>query len=122
MSIESDLFDGVSGALGHDRVFPPPLPNGILFPAVTYARITTGRIRSHDGTSAVRPLFQLSCWDPSAKTASEVARELISYFEDARCLIQDDRGPFWEEGANVHRRDLDVLVWATLDEEVSASS
>ena len=98
------------------------MPLGVVFPAVTYVRITTRRIVSHDGTSAVRPMFQFSCWDPNSRVASELARDVITYWEGQGCRIEDDRGPFWQDGPRLHRRDLDVRLWASLEEEVSAAS
>lgn len=122
MSIESNIADGLAIALGHSRIYPPPLPIKVVYPAVTYVRVATKRVHSHDGTSAVRPLFQFSCWDTSALVANELARELVDYWEGLGCFIEDDRGPFWEPAPKVHRRDLDVRLWAGLDEEVSAAS
>lgn len=122
MSIEQDIFDQLSQELGHDRIYPAPLPLAVVYPAVTYVRVATRRVHSHDGTSAVRPLFQFSCWDPSAKQANVLARNLVEFWESAGCFIEDDRGPFWEPAPKIHRRDLDVRLWASLDEEVSEAS
>lgn len=126
MSVESDFVSFLRDTLGHERVYPYPMrmDGSVVLPALTYVRVATERIRSHDGTSAVRPLFQVSVWGQSAKDASEVAIELVDAIEALRPFwpIEDDRGPFYENSLKLHRRDLDIRVWATLEEEVSPIS
>jgi len=120
MSIESEIFDELRATF--DRVLPAgKVELGTLMPCVTYQRISTRRLRSHDGTSAVQPLFQIDCWADSALSARVAGGDVIEIFEPqiGHYMIDDDRGPRWDPDAKLYRRTVDVRVHTGAESEVS---
>lgn len=120
MSFETEIIDTLVNDVGldTDHVQADTLAQGTTFPAVTYLRIDTRRVRSHDGTSLVGPLFQISCWGSTPTQARELARAVVQAW-DARigfALVEDDRDVN-EPNPKLFRRDVDVRLWAGLELE-----
>ncbi|MDP9301841.1 MAG: DUF3168 domain-containing protein [Actinomycetota bacterium] len=120
MTLESDIVDQLSTDLGHSRIFPAPLPQGTQLPAVVYQRITTARLRAHEGTVLVGPLIQFTCWSNTARDAFDLGRAVVSSWENrlGEALVEDTRDGY-EPGAKLYRRDVDVRLWASLDDELA---
>jgi hypothetical protein len=123
MTLESDIVDQMEIDLGHSRIFPAPLPQGTVLPAVVYQRILTGRLRGHEGTVLVGPLIQFTCWGHSARDANELGREVTASWENrlGEALVEDTRDSY-EPAAKLYRRDVDVRLWASLEEELAELS
>lgn len=61
-------------ALVAARIYPSLLPQDPTLPAITYQRITTGRVRSLSGLSGLAfPRLQLNCWATTPEGARAIA-------------------------------------------------
>lgn len=122
MSFETEIVDYLGGELGQDP-FPDSLPEGAVLPAVVYQRIDTQRVRSHDGTSLVGPLFQFSCWASTPLQARALARQVVQAWEARMgfALVTDDRD-VPEPNPKLFRRVVDVRLWAGLEMDEPVSS
>jgi hypothetical protein len=123
VTLESDIVDQLETDLGHSRIFPVPLPQGTVLPAVVYQRILTGRLRAHEGTVLVGPLIQFTCWGHSARDAFDLGRAVTASWENrlGEALVEDTRDSY-EPAAKLYRRDVDVRLWASLEEELAELS
>jgi len=118
MSIDSDVYDTLT--LAADNVYPVSVPPKALFPAVTYRRVSARRIRSHDGTSLIGPLYQFTCWDTSAIVARQTARAVVEIWEPlmAECQIENHYETY-DPGQKLFGAIVDVRIWAH-EEEVAS--
>lgn len=110
MSIATEVFDTLS--LAAANVYPISVPPGAKFPAVTYQRITTARARSHDGTSLVGPLFQVTCWDTSPTVARQTAEDIVEVWEPmlSHAQIENHRETY-DPSQKLFGVSVDVRVW-----------
>ena len=115
-------------ALVSDRVYPLILPQGSLFPAIRYQRISTprGQYRTMDGfANYASPRMQLDCWDltfDGVLVLGQAVYGLLEGFhgtvdglridaistEDEGNEVETDIGP---DGATLFRQRLDVIVY-----------
>ena len=100
------------------RIRPFPLPETEPMPAISYARISTGRRHKYLGRSNVQlPVIQLTCWGSTPDEAMAVV-EAVDAALDSRsipgaqvCLVQDLRPAMFEPSPRpLWRGDLDVLI------------
>lgn len=64
---------GVAALVG-PRVYPVRLPTNVTLPAVSYQRISSTRLHSHQGASGLaHPRLQVDCWGRSYSSARGVA-------------------------------------------------
>ncbi|MBA2627184.1 MAG: DUF3168 domain-containing protein [Gemmatimonadales bacterium] len=117
------LTDPTVGALLKGGVHPLILPQGTTaFPAITYQRIATVRVRSQEGPSGLaRPRVQVDCWakkfDQSAELGAAVRHRLDGYrgpvpgSEDVQSIeLVTDREEY-DPQALLHRHSADYYVW-----------
>jgi hypothetical protein len=125
VTIDSDVFDVLTGIAGAGNVFPdalPLLPKGASnpLPAITYLRVSTQRVRSHEGDSMIGALYQCTCWDATALGARalgrEVAAEWASRIGQARVENEFDH---YDPGQKLYARIVDVRVWTNQEEAAS---
>lgn len=123
MSFETDLFAAlVASDVVDERVYPVVLPQGVSYPAITYQRVSTARIRAHEGTSLVGPLFQVTCWHTSPVVARDVKRGVVEALEGTyQCLVENTLEMF-EPETKLTKVIIDVRLWAGLEEEVTDAS
>lgn len=121
MTTDADLVDVL--AMVNDNVHPAPYPLGAELPVLTYQRISTRWVRSHQGISVGFGLYQIVAWDRTASAARAARRELLGILEPmiGTAFVEDVRDGYDPE-RKVFRADLDVRWWADLDEEVGVSS
>jgi hypothetical protein len=123
VSFDSEIVDYLSTELGHDHIYPDSLVEGATLPAVVYQRISTARVRSHDGTSLVGPLYQFACWATTPLAARALARQVIEAWEARMgyALVENDRD-MPAPSPKLFRRDVDVRLWDGLDADLNAVS
>jgi hypothetical protein len=70
-------YSGLSALVG-DRIYPLKLPQGVILPAVTYQRISTPRVITHDqGTGGLAmPRFQFSAYDDGYSSVKAVIKQI----------------------------------------------
>ena len=78
------IADGAIGAVVGDRIYPMFIPQGATLPCLTYQRISTPRIVTHDSSGATgdlaSPRFQFDAWaetQKEAKAISDVLRGVL---------------------------------------------
>jgi hypothetical protein len=109
------------------RCYPNVLPQGVLYPAVRYARISTPRseFRTLDGKANYQsPRFQLDAYALKHSDALKLGQAIYQHLEGFKgtvnglridfCSIDDEAGEFEpavaEGGQGVHRQRLDVII------------
>lgn len=66
-----------------DRIYPLVLPPDPTFPAITYTRISTPRVRCLTGSSHLAmPRFQFTAWARSYDAAKVLVDEIITALND----------------------------------------
>lgn len=113
-------YPGMTALIG-DRMYPTNIPEGATLPLVTYQRISTPRLRSHNGPSGLaHPRFQFNCWGRSYDEASRVAQQLVFGIEGFRGLmagvevqagfVEDERDDY-DTVTRQYRRMVDAILW-----------
>ncbi len=125
--MEDGLFSFLSGEqtisdLVGSRIFPLKLPQAVTYPAVTYQRIDTERIRSFGGPSGLaHSRIQLDLWDKTysgVKALADAVRRVLDGFKGLMgaediggvSLLSDSDSPF-ESGVEVFRLSQDYSIW-----------
>lgn len=113
-------------ALVSGRIFADSVPQGAIYPAVSYQRVSPGPRSSAMGKDSglVRPRYQLTAWaqEPNARSAADAVATQI------RLALQRTSGTFagvevqeifiegdtalHEPGTQVKGTAVDALVWA----------
>jgi hypothetical protein len=69
------------------RVHPIKLPQNPVYPSITYSRVSTQRLVSHDGDSnLIKARLQISLWAARYEDAKELAAEVTQLLQ---CLKAD---------------------------------
>ena len=114
-------------ALVSTRVYPNKLPETVTFPAITYQRIDSPRVLTHDtsgATGTARPRFQFDAWGTtyaSAKAVTDAIRAALNGYVGAMgtggstvtvqsSLIQDERFDDFGD-AGILRISSDYIIW-----------
>jgi hypothetical protein len=128
MSVESAIrgklvaASGVTNVVGQ-RIYPHFVPQGRAYPAITYFRVDTARVDSHDQAGGLfNSRFQIDLWgaDPDVLfTLAEAVRAVLNGFRGTTggvafgaILLADERDGPYEPGAELFRRSQDYFVWA----------
>ena len=131
ITIEEGLFAYLSAnagvsALVSTRIYPNKLPQTVTLPALTYQRIDSPRVHSHDSSGSVgtaRPRFQFDCWATTyaaAKALSDALRGALNGYKGTMgttspvtvqsALIQSERFDDYAD-AGVCRISCDYIIW-----------
>ena len=121
MSIETGLKAKLTAAAttAAGRVYPKVIPQDADLPAITYQRISSPRVRSHDGPSGlVFGRFQINAWAATWDAAAALAAEIQTALDngigtwdttDVQMCDLDDEGdlePVALEGASSFRHGI----------------
>lgn len=115
-------------ALIAGRVYANKIPQGATMPCLTYQRIDSPRIHSHDTSGSggtARPRFQLDCWATTyaaSKSISDALRSALNGYKGTMgtvnpvtvqsALIQDERFDDYPD-AGLNRISCDYVIWHT---------
>jgi hypothetical protein len=129
VSLGAGIFQFLTAELGHDRVYPLTLPQGVTLPAITYQVISEIPLRSHS-TAQDHPApdlvplgetrVQFSVYGQDYDEAEEVMAVLktaISGFRglwgdvDVQSALPDIGLDDYEPDTRLWRRLVDVMVW-----------
>jgi hypothetical protein len=102
------------------RVYSVKLPQKAVLPALTFFRVSTVPIYSHQGFSHLTKCrFQISCWAVKHGDVREIASELrdvldgysgmMGTTEIGSCLCVGDRD-MYEPAAGIYQAPLDFMV------------
>lgn len=103
------------------RVYPMTLPQGAVFPAITYQRVGGAPEFSHDGGSDVaRARMQLDCWSTTYGDAASLGlavKQALSGYRGPMGATPDVAARITnamdldEPELSLRRRMLDVALW-----------
>jgi hypothetical protein len=132
LTIEEGLYTKLSTTVGitnliSTRVYPNKLPQTVTLPAMTYQRIDTPRVHSHDSSGSAgtaHPRFQFDCWAETysgAKAISDALRAALNGYKGTitsgantvvvqGALIQDERYDDFAD-AGMLRISCDYIIW-----------
>lgn len=121
MAIKEDIrswlvaWPGLS-AIG-ERVYHRRLKKGSTFPALTYFRVSPGKVYSHDGFSGLqKPRYQFTVWSRDADEAETLGDAVIEamhefpYNDGQGVFLEGDHDPEDPE-AELFMRVLDFFIW-----------
>ena len=119
MTIEEALYTYITTQLAArigTRCHPLRLPENVTYDAVTYQRISSSRVQSHEGGSGlVFARFQFSIFSKTFAGAEATTTALVAALEghtDATiesCLTQDQRS-FYDPTTRIYRSQIDFLI------------
>ena len=108
------------------RVYPNKLPQTVTLPALTYQRIDTPRVHSHDtsgATGTAHPRIQFDCWAASyanAKGLADALRGALNGYKGTMgsvnpvtvqsALQEDERFDDFAD-AGIVRISCDFIIW-----------
>lgn len=131
ITIEEGLKTYLTGYAGltsliSTRVYPMRIPQGATIPCITYQRISTPRIKTHDtsGSSGTAyPRFQFDAWATtyaSAKTITDQVRAALNGYKATigttnsvvvyGALVDDER-PEFDSETGLYRISSDYVIW-----------
>ena len=107
-----------------DRIYPMRIPQGAIFPLITYQRISTARILTHDSSGATgdltSPRFQFDGWGVTQKIVkqiSDVLRKVLHGKTGAMggvtigAALAENEQPEYVPDANLYRGRSDYIIW-----------
>lgn len=115
--------DSGVGAIAGDRIYALVLPQGVVYPAIRWQRISTPRLKSTSGPSGrARPRFQIDCYAGTHAEALSLAaavRAALDGFSGTVAAVvisssgAEDEGSDFEPdvgASGVYRERLDFLI------------
>ena len=113
-------------AIVSGRVYPNKLPQTVTLPALTYQRVDTPRVHSHDtsgATGTAHPRIQFDCWAASyanAKGLADALRGALNGYKGTMgtvnpvtvqsALQEDERFDDFAD-AGIVRISCDFIIW-----------
>lgn len=131
MTIEEALKEyleknGMLIPLHGGRVYVMRLPQTAILPAVTYQRITTEPMKTHDmsgSSNLYRSIFQIDCWSTSYSGVKVLLNEVVNQLNGFKgimgsgggipvnaVLLDNLRGDYQPETA-IYNQSADFVVW-----------
>ena len=125
-SIEEALFyklanDTAVKALVASRVYPVLMPQDVTLPCLTYQRISTPRLHTHDKAGGTaHPRFQITVWDDNPKdvaTLANAVRTCLDGFKGTvstvviQAILSDDDNDGYDPESQIFWRNLDFFIW-----------
>jgi len=119
------IADASVGAVVDNRIYGMVMPQGATLPCLTYQRISTPRIVTHDSSGAtgdlIHPRFQFDAWgvtQKSVKAISDVIRKVLHGKTGAlaggvsiRAAIADNEEPEFDPDSELWRSRSDYIIW-----------
>ena len=118
------IADASIGAVVDNRIYPLRMPQGATLPCITYQRISTPRIVTHDSSGATgdltSPRFQFDAWgvtQKSVKAISDVIRKVLHGKTGAmggvtiRAALADAEEPEYDPDSELYRSRSDYIIW-----------
>lgn len=127
VALARQLLDTVNvTALVVDRVYPVRLPQGGDYPAITYSKVSGGRIRTMGSNeAAANPRVQVSCWGKTyadAKGLANAVRIALDRFSGTlggsggvavSAILLENELDLDDPETKLYHVPLDFLVWYT---------
>lgn len=130
MRLEQAVFNRLSTyaslmALVSTRIYPLALPQNGTYPAVTYFRVSSPRIRTFGTNLGASTRLQVSCWARSYLAAKGVADQVIAALDGfsgtlggvggvpVLALDLDNETDIYEPETGLYHVPLDFTIWHT---------
>ena len=125
-SIEESIYyklvnDTGVKALVVKRVYPIRLPQNVTLPCITYQRISTPRLHTHDKAGGTAyPRFQITIWDDNpkdVKTLSDAVRTCLDGWSGTvesvkvQSSLSDDENSDYDPESQIYWTNLDFIIW-----------
>ena len=127
MSIKETLYTHLTGhaglsALISTRLYPRHLPQNPVYPAVTYERISTPRIKVMGGVSGIAyPRFTFTAWSDDVDECDAVAEQLraaldaywgtVDGTEIKYSSTEDESDAEYDEDVGAYASEVDFIIW-----------
>lgn len=128
LNLEESLFDKLSKdtsvkALVASRVYPIRLPQKVTLPCLTYQRISTPRVHTHDlAGGTAHPRIQITCWDDDPKGCKALADTVRTCLDGFRgtmgtggatvyATLSDDENADYDPESQIYWTILDFIIW-----------
>ena len=98
-----------------NRVFPVKLPDQTELPAITYARISSVRQRSHSGKSNLTgSRYQFSIWAKTQRACAEVRDAFIEKIDCAQTgdilAFHENDNEMYSPAVDAYHMPVDVMI------------
>ncbi len=137
MTLEEGLYSYLSStaaltALVGNRIYPVVLPPNVVYPAVTYQRISGPRVHTMGNDPGLAyPRIQISCWYRDISDPQKGYGQVKAVAEQIRLALQDQKNTTWggsvtvravlfdgdtdlyDFETQVHQVALDFIIWYT---------
>lgn len=107
--------DATVTAYTGSRIYPVLLREAAAFPALTYQRISGGRVYSLSGYSDLQKCrVQIDCWATSYGTAKELSYGVQSAMVASgtfKAVLIDRPIDMYDDETEIHRVSMDFSIW-----------
>ena len=107
-----------------DRIYPLMIPQGATLPCLTYQRISTPRIVTHDSSGATgdltSPRFQFDAWGVTQKAVKAISDALRAVLHGKtgatggvtiRAALAENEAPEFDPESELYRSRSDYIIW-----------
>ena len=120
-------YAGLVALIG-DRVYPLRIPQTGTLPCLTYQRISTPRIHTHDNTGIAgdltSPRFQFDAWAETNKSVKDITDQVRAALNGKtgsigtapsaitiRAALADNETPEYDPDSELYRSRSDYIIW-----------
>ena len=118
------IADATIGAVVDNRIYPLMIPQGAILPCLTYQRISTPRIVTHQSSGATgdltNPRFQFDAWGVTQKEVKAISDALRAVLHGKRgamggvtirAAIAENEEPEFDPDSELYRSRSDYIIW-----------
>jgi len=118
------IADATIGAVVANRIYPLMIPQGATLPCLTYQRISTPRIVTHQSSGATgdltNPRFQFDAWGVTQKEVKAISDALRAVLHGKRgamggvtirAAIAENEEPEFDPDSELYRSRSDYIIW-----------
>jgi len=119
------IADATIGAVVDNRIYPLMIPQGAILPCLTYQRISTPRIVTHQSSGATgdltNPRFQFDAWGVTQKEVKAISdalravlhgkRGVLAGGVTIRAAIAENEEPEFDPDSELYRSRSDYIIW-----------
>ena len=118
------IADATIGAVVDNRIYPMMMPQKVTLPCLTYQRISTPRIVTHDSSGATgdltSPRFQFDAWGVTQKETKAISDALRTVLHGKtgamggvtiRAALAENEAPEFDPDSELYRSRSDYIIW-----------
>jgi len=118
------IADATIGGVVANRIYPMMMPQKVTLPCLTYQRISTPRIVTHDSSGATgdltSPRFQFDAWAETQKEAKAISDALRTVLHGKtgatggvtiRAALAENEAPEFDPDSELYRSRSDYIIW-----------